>query len=214
VSVPIQNTMHVAQGLSRLSSAFITKPNVRAMLAVYLQPAQDLENAIWSVLTMRFLRTATLYDPAAIPPAPNANAVLDGLGEIVGQPRHGMSDAAYQAMLFLRVAVNRATGRVSDAANFAKILLTTAAGPVSYYEGDAALFLGVWGMTLDPSIVAQALAQAAPNGVHLVFAYSTWADGNDFEWADLNNLSTSGEGAWGDTVAGLVGGPYVSGAGN
>jgi hypothetical protein len=202
MSVPIQNTMHVAQGLSRLCSAFITKPNIRAILAVYLQPAQDLENAIWGVLLGRVLSTALVG-------VGSNNPVFDTLGALVGQPRLGLIDSDYKGLIYLRVAVNRATGRVSDWSNFANILLAHASDPVpSYYEGEAAFFLGIWGLALSPAVVAQALAQAAANGVNMVFSYSTWPDGNDFEWAD--DPPTVGEGPFGDDIGGLVGGLLVA----
>ena len=44
-----------------------------------------------------------------------------------------------------------------------------------------------------------------------VFAYTTWPDGNDFEWCDDLNPSTTGQGTFGDDIGGLVGGLLVAG---
>ena len=77
--VPLQNPQVVGQGLARLTSAFITKPNVRAWLAAILRPWQDLETAAWQVYTMRLLATAT----QSVLPA--TNAVFDVIGSIVEQ---------------------------------------------------------------------------------------------------------------------------------
>lgn len=206
MTTPIQNTQIVAQGLARLTSAFITKPNVRAWLSVLLRPWQDIENATWQVLTMRFLATATVYS------LPATNSVFDTIGALVGQPRSGLSDSDYKSIIYLRIAVNRSTGRTTDWSNFGAILLRAGAGgPVSYFESMAGLFFGVWNENLNPVLIAQTLARAVPNGVYGVYAFSTWADGNDFEWADANNLTTTGEGTFGDSVAGAVGGLLVSG---
>jgi hypothetical protein len=218
VAVPRYNQQIVAQGLARLTSAFITKPNVRAWLAVILQPWQDLEDATWDVLTGRFLSTAEILAPTTALPG---NVVFDILGELVGQSRNGLADVEYRAFLYLRIAANRAKGLTTDWSNFAAIILKNfAAGPVSFYESGAGLFLGVWGFSGDdaetsiPNLIAQALHAAVPNGVNGVFAYTTWPDtGGDFEWDDTTNPSTTGNDGWGDSVSGAVGGMLVSGIG-
>lgn len=278
MSVPRQNLQIVAQGLARLTTQFVAQANIRAMLAVYLQPFQDLENAVWAVMNARILASALLLSPPSALAAGTAsvtngstlvtfssaqslsqgmgvvfgsqpgagyvfatpvtgttgtltvpyfgptnaattiapllgNIVFDELGALVGQPRYAMSDHDYKAMIYLRAAVNRATGRTPDWSKFGSILLQNAGGPVSYYRGgDASFFFGVWDLELNPQIVAQALSAAVPNGVYGLFGYSTWADGNDFEWCDVNNVSSTGQGTWGDSVAGVVGGLLVSGA--
>jgi hypothetical protein len=66
-------------------------------------------------------------------------------------------------------------------------------------------------MVLNPHLIATILAGAVPLGVYAVFAYSTWADGNDVEFCDCNNVAITGQGALGDSVAGLVGGLLVTG---
>jgi hypothetical protein len=206
MATPIQNLQVVAQGLARLTSSFITKPNIRAMLAIYLQPFQDIENALFQVLTMRFLGTATLYA------LPETNPVLDAIGGIIGQPRNGMSDASYQSAIYLRIAVNRSNGRTANWAQFGQILLQRAGagGPVSYYEAAAGLFFGVWDLaTLDPVAIAKILAGAVPNGVYGVFAYSTWPDGNDFEWGSVYSAA-AGEGTWSSVYEPAIGGLWVA----
>jgi hypothetical protein len=203
VAVPRYNDKIVAQGLARLTSAFITKANVRAMLAVYLKPFQDLEDATWGVLTGRFLATATVYV------LPQTNTVFDSLGTLVGQPRAGMSDGNYKPLIYLRVAVNRATGRITDWATFATILLQTSGGPVNLYEGEAAVCFGVWDMTLSPPKVAFALSGAVPNGVYGLFKYTTWPDGNDFMWGSRYD-ATAGQGKWGSRYDAAIGGLFVA----
>jgi hypothetical protein len=212
MAIPAWNQMIVAQGLAWLTGQF-QQPNIRAWLAACLQPLQTLEDAAQQVLTVRFLATAQLFE------LPETNSVLDVIGALVGQPRDGLDDADYQTLIYLRIAVNRATGVVADWAGFAKILLRAGAGgPVSYYEALAGLFFGVWDLPqgpwptqdINPNLVGQLLAKAVPNGVNGIFAYTTWKDGGDFEWCDANNQSTTGQAGWGDSVAGQVGGLLVS----
>lgn len=221
MALPSYNQQIVAQGLARLTGVYGTSPNIRAWLAAYLGELQAIEDATQGVLTMRFLSTATVWPSTPVNPGdPTSNIVFDTIGALVGQARAGLDDADYRSLIYLRVAVNRATGRTTDWANFATILLRAGAGgPISYYDGagkGAAFFFGVWDIPyptvdLNPNVVSAMLSVAVPNGVYGVFAFTTWADGNDFEWCDVNNESTTGEGTWGDSVVGAVGGLLVSG---
>jgi hypothetical protein len=212
VAFPSHNSQIVAQGLARLTSAFIAKPHCRAWLAAILQPVQDLEDATWGVLLGRFLRTATVL--TTMP----GNVVFDSLGALVGLARGGLYDTDYKAMIFLRVAVNRAQGRTTDWSNFAAILLANfASGPVALFENGGTIDFGVWGFSSLPSevnipnLVAQALALALPNGVAGTLAYSTWPDGNDFSFS--SRVATgAGEAGFGSRYSAPAGGVLVAAA--
>lgn len=208
MSEPVEKTNLAGEAVGFLTSAYRTKPNIVGFLKSIVASVQTLEGALSDALTMRTLAGASVFT------LPTTNAVLDQLGRLIGQSRQGLDDADFKAVLYLRAAINRKTGRTTDWSGFAAILLRTASGPVSYYEAAAgagqAFFFGVWGMTLNPIVVALALNDARPGGVRGVFGYTTWPDGNDFEWCDVNNPSTTGQGTWGDTVAGLVGGLLIS----
>lgn len=209
--LPRYNSQVVAQGLARLTSAYVTQPNVRAWLAVLLQPWQDLEDATWQVLTMRLLATATVYA------LPQTNVVFDSIGALVGQPRQGLADADYKSLIYLRVAVNRATGRTTDWAKFATILLRFSAGPVAYLDGypnaampdvtpqsggDASFYLAVYSLGLSPPLIAGILAAAVPNGMRGTLVYTTWPFAPD---------AAGAPGANGDLMCGSV---YDATAGN
>jgi hypothetical protein len=207
MTVPTKNSQVVAQGLARLTSGF-QKPNIRAWLAVCLQPWQDIENATWDVLTSRFLKTAVTYT------LPETNSVFDSLGAIVTQPRHGLSDVEYRSMIILRVAVNRSTGRTIEWGRFARIILRhLATGGVSYFETSAALVLGIWGFDpaapTVPIVAAQVLSSALPNGVGGELAYSTWPDGADFSCSSVYDTS-AGQAGFGSVYSATAGGPMVA----
>jgi len=191
--------------MSRLTSAFLTKPNVRAMLAVYLAPLQELENAAIACLQLRNLSTAQLYA------LPQTNIVFDAVGAIVGLARNGLPDTSYKALLLLEIAVNRATGGIRDWSGFAAILAPFSSPPVSYIDGGAGIYFGVWNLTLPPVEIAGQLTKGMPNGVGGVFAYSTWADGNDFSLTSVyGSYGEAGPGSVYD--AGVSGGLLVAGA--
>jgi len=58
---------------------------------------QELEDAVWSVLTERWV-------PEAV------GAQLDEMGEIVGEPRLGRTDAEYRPAIELRISLNQSGG--------------------------------------------------------------------------------------------------------
>ena len=214
MTVPVQNDKIVPQGLARLTAAYITQPNVRALLAAYLSPLQELENAFWGILEARVLATAPTYSNLASIPGTD-NIVFDTIGALVGQARQGRGDVAYQTLIYLEIAVNRSTGRTTDWSRFAQILAPWASSIV-FLNGDNAGFdFGAWDLTLPPVTVASSLSRAVPSGVGAVFEYTAWPDGNDFEWSDAGDGSqgqgASGQGTWGDTSGSTVGGLLVSG---
>jgi hypothetical protein len=138
------------------------------------------------------------------------NSVFDAIGALVQQPRGGIDDSDYRSVLYLKIAVNRSGARTTDVSGFAQILLQTSGGPIEYYEGEAEFFLFVGDMTLNPNVVATILGKGRGDAIGSELGYSVWPDGNDFEWADVANESTTGQGTFGDAVAGLVGGLLVS----
>jgi hypothetical protein len=205
---PTEDTNIVTEGLGYLTGPYPSQPTIVGFVKSFLQQKQAIETALFPALAARSLLTATLYT------FPLVNNVLDVIGRIIGRGRNGLDDHDYQAVLILQVAVNRSAGRIEDWSNLAAILLQASGGPVEYTEGLADFYLFVGDMTLNPNIVAQVLAGAVGNGIGAGFGYSVWPDGNDFEFCDLNNPSTTGQGPFGDWVSGQsgVGGLLVSGA--
>jgi hypothetical protein len=206
---PRQNPYVVGQGLARLTSAFIAQPNIRAILSVYLRPFQVLENTYFDILEKRVLSTATCY-PQGPPPLPQTNIVFDEIGALIGLVRNSMSDFEYKALIYLEIAVNRCTGRMSDWSRFAQIL-SSWSDAIVFLDGDNADFtFQVENLTLPPVVVASQLQRATENGVGGAFVYTTWPNTDDLEWSDWYDGSdgqgASGEGTWGawpyDTTTG------------
>lgn len=222
--VPLYNPRVVAQGLARLTSAQITQPNVRAWLAVLLQPWQDLEDATWQVLSMRFLATATVYAQ------PQTNSVFDSIGGLVGQVRQGLADADYKSLIYLRIAVNRSTGRTTDWSRFASIMLRFSGGPQGYYDGSpnatipgpvpqigggASFASFMYALGLSPVLIAGILGDAVPSGSRGVLVYTTWpflADAAGAPGANGDLIcgsvydTTAGNGSLGSAYTALAGG--------
>jgi hypothetical protein len=187
-------------------------PQLAALLAAYSNQAQELEAALWGVYLWRQLANVlpgALTAPYANPSTGVGGSVIDTIGSIVGQPRLGMSDVNYVGVIYLRIAVNRSIGAIPNWSNFAAILLPTSGGPIQYYEAippigyvpahtraSAGFVLAIWDMGLNPVIVAQVLAGATPHGVNGQLHWTTWPDGDDFEWTSVYDTGT-GELGWG-----------------
>jgi hypothetical protein len=168
-----------------------------------------LEDRIRSVLNTRILRTATCYSNTVSIPGTD-NVVFDTLGALVGVSRGGLGDLSYRSVIYLEVAVNRATGRTTDWSGFFNILQPYCSGTVIYLDGEAAFYYGLWNLTLDPNQIGLALSKAVPNGVGGYFAYTTWPDGNDFEWGSRYSAG-AGQGTWGSRYNTATGGLWVAG---
>ncbi len=206
--IPARNDDYVGEGLGFLTSQYAppNAPQLAALLTSYLNQAQELEGVLWDVWTFRQLRNLEEYS------LPETNALMDVVGELVGQPRLGLSDHQYVSIIYLRIAVNRTIGAVPNWSTFARILLETSGGPAQYYEAifppgasppvraSAGFRLCVYDMGLDPVIVAQVLAQACPHGVLGELIWSTWPDGGDFTWS--SRYGTTGQKGWGSRYGG------------
>jgi hypothetical protein len=202
MAVPIRNTYVVGQALARLTSSYINQPNVRALVWSYMQPAQDLENVLFDVIQSRILKTATLYA------LPTTNTILDTIGTLVGVPRGGLSDSDYIVLIYLGIAVNRATGAIGNWSGFAKILQGYYSA-LYYLDGVASVYFGLWDLTLSPVTIGAILERALGNGIGGVFAYSVWPDGDDFSFSSVHD-SSAGQAGWSSVTDPTVGGLMVA----
>lgn len=204
--IPSYNNQIVGQALARLSGKFITQPTIRAWLRVIMQPWQDLEDATWGVLTMRFLATA------AVLTLPATNTVFDSIGALVGVTRAGtiLSDLVMKGLIYLRIAVNRCKGEIGDWSRFAQILAPYVGGPAMYLDGQAAIYFGLWNLTLPPNAVGQELSRAPGNGIYGELAYSQWPDGDDFSFTSVYD-AIAGQAGYGSVYDATAGGLQVAG---
>ncbi len=96
-----QLTTHAVDAVARLLSQYRDKPRIAGLVSALAARGQAVENALWSVLTQLSLSTA-------------ADAWLDRLGGIVGEPRDGRTDSVYRASIRARIYANASNGRVED----------------------------------------------------------------------------------------------------
>jgi len=93
----VQKTDHVTEALNNLLPIFQGKPILAKVITSYVEQIQDFENALFGVYWGRMLDYAV-------------GVQLDGLGEIVGEPREGRNDDDYRVAIRVRILVNLSEG--------------------------------------------------------------------------------------------------------
>jgi len=109
----IKITDHTTEALNRLIQQYKNKPNIENFLKVYLEQVQELETMFCELLEDTNIFTAI-------------GEQLDGLGEILGQPRNGLSDAVYRIRLFVKIGKNISEGEINRVASVFRILTQSA----------------------------------------------------------------------------------------
>jgi hypothetical protein len=147
---------HSDEATALLLEQFHDLPLIDGMVRSYINRIQELEDQIWQILL------ATDLDVAV-------GAQLDGLGDIVGEPRRARSNDAYRAAIRVRIMINRCDGKH---ATMLRILTTylgiaSGAGTVELREpAAAALALNVYTVPesfADLSVIANTIKPAGVN---------------------------------------------------
>lgn len=107
--LPTPSTDHVLRALGRLIQQY-QQPDIEKWLTSYVEEIQELEDAIWTVITGVYLD--------------NAEGVnLDMIGELVREQRRGREDATYRLGIRTRIRINRSHGRALDVLEVARQIL-------------------------------------------------------------------------------------------
>ena len=107
-----QTSDHVERALARLTSQYDNAERLQALLTVDSERIQDLEAAVYTLLTERWLPDAE-------------GRQLNRLGAVVGEPRLGRSDADYRDAILLRISLNRGGGQPELILTYARVLFGT-----------------------------------------------------------------------------------------
>jgi hypothetical protein len=175
--LPTKETNHTQEALKMLTEAFKNAANTKALLSALCNRCDELETAIWDVISSRQLANAT-------------GAQLDGLGSIVNERRQGRTDVDYVAAIRLRIRVNRTKGRATDIIEVAMLALPGVA--VTYRESYPAKFTVT---TLDVTgvkSVVSALTKTRAAGVYGCLHYSTWVPSRNFVFGSRTGFAGTG----------------------
>jgi hypothetical protein len=94
-------TTHLTEAEELLIEQLKDKPNFLAMLRIFIDKIQEIENVLDDVQRMRWIDEAT-------------NIQLDVLGAIVGVERNGREDDAYRIVIKAHIRANYASGIPED----------------------------------------------------------------------------------------------------
>ena len=180
------------EGLALFIDRYKNKPRMAALLTIFMNQIQDLEDALFELITDRTIDAAI-------------GVQLDILGDIVGQPdRAGLSDDNYRTIIRARIKVNRSDGHGDQ---MIEILLLIALGlqfvetPVQILFTDhhpAGFVLQILTKlgAVDPSamvpdvsveIIFRLLDDARGAGIDFQFVYTTELEAETFEYASADS---------------------------
>lgn len=185
---------HVGAGLDLLLEQFKEKPKLEAWLSVLLGQVQDVEGALWQLLTERDIERAE-------------GAQLDGLGAIVGEPRNGKGDELYRTHIRVRVAVLKSNGRVEEllailSLLYGEVLTVWVRESLMGLEFD---LRNEYDENAPPDVVVRILRQAKAGGVRLELQYPVGSPDDEIRFGDYEGTDVGGLGL-GDYEGSDVGG--------
>ncbi len=105
-----RQTSHVAQAFGLLIEQFKKEPKIQALVRSWLLETQAAEDAGFELLEERSLDTSV-------------GEQLDGIGELVDEPRLGRDDDTYRVQLRARIAINRSNGLTEELLQILRLLL-------------------------------------------------------------------------------------------
>lgn len=190
------NLAHCAEGLSHLLHQFKGKPRLEAMVCVFLDQIQELENAFWALYTERTLEEAE-------------GVQLDGLGAIVGEAREDRTDAVYRRFIQVRILVNRSNGKLEELYQIIQAALDTPTVQIQeHYPASEIVHVSSLLGDLSAEDLFRILAAAKAGAVRLFLGYVFSDTAATFTWGlDAGPDNATG---WGSTTDASWGGDWAS----
>lgn len=177
-----QNTTHVSTALSRLLEQFKGNHEMRAMLESWVTQIQEFEDVAFQVLNGRGIDEGE-------------GVQLDGIGQIVGQPREGIDDATYRFRLKARILLNASSGTIPEILQIFDLLVASDQNVALTEYFPASFLLTVGGDSGTTAARARELLrilnEATAGGVGRQLIYSTDSDDNTFTFSDDDTTPTS-----------------------
>lgn len=184
-------TDHSDQAVARLLEQFRGGATMPALVRAIAAQVQAVEDALWDVLVLRQLASAT-------------GAQLDVIGRILGQAREGRADADYVLWLRARMLINLGSGRAEDLLAVFSAVMQGSTSLELEEQFPAGLVLRVSSAAVvDPTQAAGILRLAKAAGVYAILEAATTIDTTSFAFDD------NGAG-FGDSTNGAVGGTFAT----
>lgn len=163
---------HVAQGIARLLEQYKRSTRFIALLTVYLERTQALEDALWEVLELRSIDTGF-------------GIILDHIGKILNEPRGGLIDDDYRILLRAKVKVLKSSGTGNQLIEIGDLSIPGGYTFTLADMGNATLLVTiVEPVAFTPGVFQRNLLHAKSGGVKLIFEFSTASAAETFRWTD------------------------------
>lgn len=193
--VPTPVTNQIERALGRLTTAFRSQPNVRAILKSLLVGVPELEATLWAVINTRILSNLDVMVAAN----QDTGDQIDNIGALVGESRQGRTDAEYLPVVKLRIRVNRSHGTPNDIIEVMKL-----SGLDFRYreagEGVSTFRVDTYGNT-QSAVIIDAVKRARSGGSRGMVAYTDLAHTPlDFSGIRLAAPAVWGETFWADSI--------------
>lgn len=166
-------TTHAADARARLLQQFKDKPRIQALLDAINVEVQRYEDEVMD-----------LSDVLDIDAMGGVN--LDHIGDIVGQPREGRSDADYRTAIREKIARNVSSGTPDQVIQAFRGI--TGATSIDYDEDYPAGYV-IYGDGSQPASLVDSMKAASPAGVYVgLLDFLIWEDGDGALWEDSDTI--------------------------
>jgi hypothetical protein len=159
--------------------------NLIDFIVPFSEEIQEIEDSLYDLRTKRSLNTAE-------------GAQLDIIGNLVGEERNGLSDAAYLEKIRIKIIVNVASGKISTIIQYVKNITNSTvvkyieeypAGVILYVDGDDTVAEATSFAT-----IASFLKKLMPAGVRLKSLRYLNPSYEPFAFGDDGSFVSEGEG--------------------
>jgi hypothetical protein len=151
-----QKTTYTPEALARLLEQFKGNPQMREMIRTWVEQVQELEAVAFEAIRQKAIDDAE-------------GVQLDGIGQIIGQPRNGADDPTYRLRLKARILLNKSSGTLPQILDMFRLLVPEATGFDLAQLFPKSFRLEVEGAILsdaDAAELGRILTSAAPAGTH------------------------------------------------
>ena len=164
----------VADALDKLTCQFCDKPVIETIVGCLAIQLQELEVAGCQMLD--------IYNITE-----QSGVNLDVIGNLICQPRNGMSDADYRVFLEARKLANQSTGTTPDLLEIIYAILGGGANLTvqEFYPATTCISLDDFPLAYEATAIFDLLKVAKSGGVRLFLKYMACPIGENFKFSDI-----------------------------
>ena len=171
-----RKTTLTAEAVANLVEQFRQADNLAAFISAFVDQIQDAEDGAFELITERTLDAAE-------------GVQLDGIGQIVGLERGGLTDDAYRVRLRAQILINSSSGTINEILEIVVLLEPTI---TDFFELEPATIITViYDITEDAALIASVIRDARSAGVKSDLHYSLSPVGELFELASGDTTESS-----------------------